>query len=147
RELAALLRKAAPNSADPQVQLLTAWDATVTRESAAAVLFELWMQDLSEAVLHKMAPENTWKIVGELAPNQVVAILSRPEEGIFGANPEAARNQLLLDTLKSATSRLTQLEGPDPQKWSWGKIHIIRFRHPLDKVADAGFMDLGPVSR
>jgi penicillin G amidase len=147
RELVALLRHAAGNSADPAIQLLLSWDATITRESAAAVLFELWMQDLSGAVLHKVAPESAWTILGDLAPNQVVEILSHPSTKAFGANPETMRNQLLLDCVKSATERLTTLEGPDPHKWSWSRLHIVRFRHPLDQAKDAAFMDLAPVAR
>ena len=127
--------------------MLLSWDATVTRESAAAVLFELWMQDVSAAVLQKVAPENAASILGELAPNQVIEILNHPGANGFGAKPEAARNQLLLDTLKSATERLSKLEGPDPQKWSWGQVHTVHFRHPLDQVKDAALMDLGPIAR
>src|SRR5438034_356158 len=78
RELIGLLRHAAGNSADPAVQLLLSWDANVTRESAAAALFELWMQDVSAAVLRKVAPEGAREILDELAPNQVVGYLSHP---------------------------------------------------------------------
>ena len=147
RELVGLLRQAGGNSSDPAIQLLLSWDSTVTRESAAAVLFEFWMQDVSAAVLHKVAPENAWTVLEELAPNQVIEILTHPSISVFGATPEAVRNQLLLDSLTSATERLTKLEGPDPQKWSWSQLHVIRFRHPLDQAKDAAFMDLGPVAR
>jgi penicillin amidase len=147
RELVSLLRKAAPTSTDPAVQLLLSWDATVTRQSAAAALFELWMKDLSDAVLHKVAPENTWLILEELAPNQVIDILTHPSAIAFGTNPEAARNQLLLDSLKSATERLSKLQGPDPTKWAWGQLHTIHFHHPLDQAKDAAVMDLGRVAR
>jgi len=147
RELIGMLRKAAPNSSDTAIQLLLSWDATVTRESAAAVLFELWMQDVSAAVLQKVVPENAQSILKELAPNQVVEILTHPGVNGFGANPDAARNQLLLSSLKSANERLTQLEGPDPNKWSWGQLHTIQFRHPLDQSKNAAFMDPGPVAR
>jgi len=147
RELIGMLRKAAPNSSDTAIQLLLSWDATVTRESAAAVLFELWMQDVSAAVLQKVVPENAQSILEELAPNQVVEILTHPGVNGFGANPDAARNQLLLSSLKSANERLTQLQGPDPNKWSWGQLHTIQFRHPLDQSKNAAFMDPGPVAR
>lgn len=145
RELIGLLRHAAGNSTDPAVQLLLSWDANVTRESAAAALFELWMQDVTAAVLHKVAPEGVWEILDELAANQVVGYLSHPTSSAFGETPEAARDQLLLDCLKSATERLTKLEGSGAQTWSWGKLHMVRFRHPLDK--GASFTDLGPVER
>lgn len=147
RELVRLLRDAAGNSSDPAVQLLLSWDARVTRESAAAALFELWMQDVSNAVLHKVASESAWTILEGLAPNQVIEILSHPSTSVFGADPDSVRNRLLLDCVKSAAERLTSLEGPDPQKWSWSQLHVVRFRHPLDQAKDGAFMDLGPVAR
>jgi len=147
RELIGLLRHAAGNSADPAVQLLLSWDDNVTRESAAAALFELWMQDVSAAVVRKVAPEGAWEILDELATNQVVGYLSHPSSSAFGANPEAARDRLLVDCLKSATERLSKLQGSDAQQWSWGKLHVVRFRHPLDRYEGASLMDLGPVER
>ena len=142
-------RSAAKGGASPPIpdSMLLSWDATVTRESAATALFELWMQDVSAAVLQKVAPENAQSILMELAPNQVVEILNHPGANGFGANPDAARNQLLLDSLKSANERLTKLEGSDPSKWTWGQLHTVQFRHPLDQSKGAGFMDLGPVAR
>jgi penicillin amidase len=147
RDLVGLLRQAAPNSTDPAIRLLLAWDATVTRESAAAVLFELWMQDVSAAVLQKVAPEKARSTLGELSSHQVIAFLTHPSASGFGANPEAARNQLLVECLRSATERLTKLEGSDSQKWSWGQLHTVHFRHSLDQISDAAFMDLEPVAR
>ena len=147
RDLVGLLRQAAPNSTDPAIRLLLSWDATVTRESAAAVLFELWMQDVSAAVLQKVAPEKARSTLGELSSHQVIAFLTHPSASGFGANPEAARNQLLVECLRSATERLTKLEGSDSQKWSWGQLHTVHFRHSLDQISDAAFMDLEPVAR
>jgi penicillin G amidase len=147
RELVRLLRHAAGNSSDPAIELLLSWDARVTRESAAAALFELWMQDVTDAVLHKVAPESVWTTVGDLAPNQVIEILSHPSTGAFGVSPEIARDQLLVQCVKTATERLTSLEGPDPHKWSWSQLHVVRFRHPLDQAKGAAFMNLGPVAR
>ncbi len=147
RELLNLLRQAVEGASNTSAQLLLSWDAKVTRESAAAVLYELWMLDLNTAVLHRAAPENTWTILQELAPNQVIKILTEASPSVFGANPVPARNQVLMDCLKSATERLTKLEGPDPGKWSWEQLHVIRFRHPLDGVKDTAFMNLGPLAR
>lgn len=72
----------------------------------------------------------------------------------FLSNPQAFevtaadRDQLLLDSLKIATAKLTALQGTDPSKWAWGQLHKVRFRHPLDRASEvAAFADLGPVAR
>jgi penicillin G amidase len=54
----------------------------------------------------------------------------------------------LSKSLEEAWGELEKLQGPDPAKWSWGKLHTVRFRHPLDQTAgSAELFDLGPVSR
>jgi penicillin G amidase len=147
RKLTGLLRQAATRSDDALVQLLFSWDFRVTRDSAAAVLYELWAKEVSAAVLHKVAPETTWEIIDEFAPNQVLEILSHPDQRGFGDHPEEARNQLLLTALETAGKKLKQMQGTDSSKWSWAQLHTIKFRHALDKVPGAEFMDLGPIGR
>src|SRR5262249_21687192 len=60
----------------------------------------------------------------------------------------AARDAMLRKSLEEAWNEMTRLQGADPDKWSWGGLHTIRFRHPLDQTSPtAGFMDVGPVPR
>jgi penicillin amidase len=50
--------------------------------------------------------------------------------------------------LASATERLSKVEGNNPQKWSWGQLHYIVFRHSLDHAPGAASTtDLGPLAR
>jgi penicillin amidase len=40
------------------------------------------------------------------------------------------------------------MQGPDPAQWSWGALHVIRFRHALDQQpGGAALLDLGPLPR
>jgi penicillin amidase len=120
----------------------------VTRESPAAALYELWLGKLSTAVLHQIAPANTWAILEDLPVSKLVKCLSTPTTADFGPNPEARRNRIMFDALRSAASQLATLEGPDPVKWSWGQLHVVKFQHPLDQVPGAATLtDLGPASR
>ncbi len=48
---------------------------------------------------------------------------------------------------RSARSELEKALGPDPAGWSWGKLHGMHFRHPLDQLPDAAGFDLGPLPR
>jgi penicillin amidase len=61
---------------------------------------------------------------------------------------EATRKSILLESLRTAREELVKLQGPDPHQWSWGKLHVVRFRHPLDRVPNAdALLDVGPVPR
>ncbi len=141
-----LLRAAAGEHPDANVQLLVNWDKTLTRDSAAAALYELWLGATTTALIHKVAPWSLWNILEqEWTPATLLRVLSNLQTFGFTA---ADRDQLLLDNLKIAATKLSNLEGPDPSKWSWGQIHVVKFRHPLDRVPDAApVVDLGPVAR
>jgi penicillin G amidase len=143
RRLLNLLREASPNPTS-RTRMLLGWDATLSRESGAAALYEVWLRNLRKAASEKegIEAEEDWSL------ENVLEELSKPSPQVFGADPGAGRNQLLLQTLDSAWEQTEQLLGPDPQRWSWGRLHTIRFRHSLDRLPGAAMLlDLGPLSR
>jgi penicillin G amidase len=147
QELIALLRTAG-NQPSSAAQLLLHWDARLDRDSAAAALYEVWLTELSRTVTHKVAPASVWSLIGTFEPPLVIHQLSHPTQAVFGTNPSAARDQLLLDTLNSAAATLAKLQGSDTSHWSWGKLHTVHFRHPLDEAPTASALtDLGPLPR
>jgi penicillin amidase len=148
RELQPLLAHAVGGSPDAPARLLLNWNCSIDRDSAAAALFEIWMQEVQRSVYQLLAPQSAWRILeGHGALPVVMRHLEDPDEATFGPSPQAARDHLLLSTLRTAGDKLSVLEGPDPAQWSWGKIHVVRLRHPLDRLPGAGFMDLDPLAR
>jgi penicillin amidase len=86
-------------------------------------------------------------MIEDWSPNQVLRFLGGDHPSPLG-NFAATRVGILLDTLETAWKQMQEIQGPDPAKWSWGGVHVVRFRHPLDQTADAAaLMDLGPVPR
>ena len=74
--------------------------------------------------------------------------LQHPSEEVFGTQPQQARNQLLLDAMKAATTKMKSLQGSDPSSWNWGRLHSVTFHHPLELLDGArGLFDIGPVAR
>jgi penicillin G amidase len=149
RELQPLLAHAAGGSPDAPARLLLNWNCSLDRGSAAAALFELWLQEVQRSVYQHLAPESTWGILaGHESLPVVLRHLEHPDAATFGPSPAAARDRLLLTTLHTAVDKLSTLEGSDPTQWSWGKIHVVHFRHPLDRLPGAAaLMDLGPLAR
>lgn len=148
RQLVKLLREVAGGSSDPAVKLLTTWDAALTRDSAAGALYEVWVKHLkakTKAALPGAAeagklftPSTAW----------VVIVLSDPEAAGFGDNAAQKRNELMLSAAQEAAAELAKLQGPDPAKWAWGKMHEVKFRHPLDLYPGAAqAFDSGPIGR
>lgn len=125
--------------------MVLAWDATMSRESGTAALYEAWMRNLRKATSEKEGIESA---EDDSSLENVLEELSKPSPETFGPDAVAGRNQLLLQTLDAAWKQMEQLLGPDPQKWSWGTLHTIRFRHSLDRLpGTATLFDLGPLSR
>ncbi len=146
KQLVDLLRKAVGNSPDSSAQLLLQWDDVVTRESASAALYEIWLGETTRSVIHKVAPKSLWSLLdSEWTPATLLRVLSTPQT--FGMTA-AEGDQILLDSLKNATAKLIELEGTDSSKWAWGRLHVVKFRHPLDRASESGAsFDLGPVPR
>jgi len=146
QQLIAFLRRAHARS--PEAELLLKWDCVVERDSGAAALYEVWLKELTTALIERAAPEQVWKVLDDWSPAQVLHALSHPNAEVFGQDPVAGRDQLLRETLIQATERMVALQGADRSKWNWGKLHAVRFRHPLDQATQAkGLLDLGPASR
>ncbi len=146
---------------DPALTSFLRWDGTLTRESSDAVLYEVWFQQICVALGQRFSKNDgnrLQKLAGrydDLPPNTVLRILTNPgtdfsNKNLFstGDNPLAARDQLLMDTLRSARKELEKLLGPDASQWSWGKLHTVHFRHALDQKPGAkDLLDLGTLSR
>src|SRR5690606_25578962 len=61
--------------------------------------------------------------------------------------PTQRRDQLARETFAAAVKQLSTDISPDPERWSWGKLHHAHFEHPLGALspAHAQALDLGPV--
>jgi penicillin amidase len=141
---------------DPALTSFLRWDGKLTRESSDAALYEVWFQQICVALGERFSKNDgnrLQKLAGrydDLPPNTVLRTLTNPDKGLFGTgdNPPAARNQLLMDTLRSARKELEKLLGPDASQWSWGELHTVHFRHALDQHPGAkDLLDLGTLSR
>ncbi len=133
---------------DPSLSGFLRWDGQLTRDSADAALYEVWIRSIGKAVGQKISPRNP-QTYQDLPPNTVLRLLGAPEADFFGADPKAARDLILTDALRSATQELERLMGTDRANWRWGTLHQINFRHGLDQISPevAKLLDLGPLAR
>ncbi|HZT33146.1 MAG TPA: penicillin acylase family protein [Bryobacteraceae bacterium] len=104
---------------------LAAWDARLSVNSRAAAIYEVWMAKLPGKVFGP-----------DLGPKVDVAMLLKTLE-------EQPNPQALASSLEEALNDLKNRLGTDRKEWSWGRLHQIYFRHPLDQAA----FNRGPVPR
>lgn len=132
------------------LKLLTAWDGNLSRESAAAALYSVWLQELMTRFFALHLPNDLKLERGDLRSHPVlVNNLLQPQAATFGPEPEAARDRLLTESLAAAMTRTKKLLGDDEQQWKWGRLHTATFRHPLATLSPAHeqAFNLGPVPR
>jgi len=140
RELTALLREAKGVWPElrPFVEMLTSWDCSLGKDSAAAALFEIWLTKLTAAVFERHVPEDVWRSVARrISLLQTIDALKNPSSGRFGSeDARAERDAALLTTLDEATREARERLGDDPSKWRWGKLHVAPFTHALSTHAE-----------
>ncbi len=152
RELQSLLKQAASKAGGARagsLKLLLDWQCDFPESSTAATLYEFWVAELEDAVSAKVIPAEAEKAAGKLSVPRILKELSNPRASVFGANPETARDALLLATLRAGEEKLTAKLGPDSKNWAWGKLHHAFFIHAVSGVAPSAktLFDRGPVSR
>ncbi len=147
-QLIDLLRAAlAHQKSSAAAELMLHWDGKLTRESAAAALFEVWLQIVTRETMNLAATPAVRAMLDDWSPHQVVNYLDNINR-LGQETPVVTRDVMLGKSLEQAWGEMERLQGADPAKWSWGGLHHVRFRHPLDETGEAAaLMDLGPVSR
>jgi len=121
------------------LEILKDWDRMMRSTAVAAGLYEIWENHVRSALLEKIA--------GTSAP-KTVHLNTQQAMDFLKFLPADQQQRLLLSTLADAGHELEQQAGPDPALWSWGSLHTMTFRHPLDQLQGAkGLFDLGPVAR
>jgi penicillin amidase len=130
------------------VQLLLQWDCALRPDSPEAAVYEFWTGELRSAVTARAVAAEAQKIFGKLPWPRVVRELSNPQNALFGSDPQAARDAMLLATLDTARLKLIARQGPDVKQWTWGQLHRVKFQHPLDSAPGAAALfDRGPMKR
>jgi penicillin G amidase len=114
--------------------LLQTWDRHVDANSAAAVLFEQWWQNLGHDTAKLLVPNASTPPV--LDARVLIATLEKPDRH-FGTNPAASRDALLASTLDKAVGDLERILGPNKSDWNWGRLHTVDLKPPLAALLDA----------
>ena len=145
--------RSTPLQSDPSLRAFLEWDGELERKSGEAALYEVWFEQIRNALAERFAKNRgAAQILSgrykDLPPDSILGILRNPEKDLFGETPVPARDQLLAGTLKSAREELAKLLGLDRSQWSWGKLHVVHFRHALDQQPGAkDLLDLDPLAR
>lgn len=130
---------------------LLAWNHILDRESVEAGIYVAWERALRDAVQKRLVPEDARDAVGELSTQRLLEWLVTPDARL-GANPVAARDEMLASGLVEAVAALTKKFGADSSAWRYGQPgfkHAL-IRHPMSGAVSAEIrakLDVGPLPR
>jgi penicillin amidase len=150
RRLVKLLGPIQSDDAKKGLELLKNWNARDDADSAAAAIYEVWIANyLGAAVLKAVAPKAADLIAPEASSiSPIVAYLEAPDAAL-GADPKVARDRILSESLARAVADVSEKLGSDSSMWRWGSLHVAKFDHALEPLADkatAAQMSVGPLA-
>lgn len=133
RALVKLLPAAPSAEAAPAAALLRRWNCGIEADSAAALLYEMVMPELSSAFREAVIPPAARDLIKSVNLSEMLRLLAAPDKSL-GSDPLAARDALLDGALAAGWAKAVKLGGADPAQWRWGDVHQVSIAHPLSVV-------------
>lgn len=134
RELTKVLQEVSniPPDLQPFAEMLTNWDGVMSKDSAAAALFEMWSNKLTSAVFKSNVPGQYWsQFASHISIVKTIEALQYAAPRWFGDSSRTVRDRAILTALEQAVAEAKQKLGSDSSQWRWGTIHQTPFSHLL----------------
>ena len=127
------------SAADPRVSrsldLLKQWDLDEGTDSTAATIYQVWVHHLAPMTIERVVPGPVQKLIADGSLTAIGGYLHQPDSRL-GADPLAARNDILIRSLTAAVEDLEHRFGSDMTTWRWGRLHQMTFRPAIASLAD-----------
>ena len=119
--------------------MLAGWDGLYVQDSPAPTVFETFMHAWQQAVLATVLPERLIPLCMQQT-GLATTLLEHPGRDVF---PEGTAKRAQA-AAAAAHATLTARLGADPAGWSWGRVHIAHWKHPLAATGLGTAGDIGP---
>ena len=144
------------------VKMLQDWGYRMDQESGAALVFHYALLHLLDLTFGQKLGATAPAFLGtgsspiflingfmHRAETRLLALLQNEEESIWYADAATGRRrtkeELIETALQQAVRRLRREVNATPRKWAWGRMHQIRYNHPLGSAPMLGwFFNRGP---
>ena len=108
--------------------MLADWDGQNSLDSAPAAFANVLWEHLTERLVSGYGGEIPRDDQSRFARVLELQLQDRESPWLTSDGTES-RDEFLLAAAASALAELTQLQGDDPERWNWGKLHAITLTH------------------
>jgi penicillin amidase len=143
------------------LRALRQWDHRLTPESVGGAIYELCLVHLLDLVFaQKLGPLGEGFLGAGASPLspvsglmgravvRLVELLAQERSPWFAdaaTGRERTRDEVLTEALKRAVRTLRETLGDEPRRWEWGRLHQVKFVHPLGTLRlFRGLFNRGP---
>lgn len=130
---------------------LLPWDFIQNKNSVEAGIYVAWEKKITAGIAALAIPPEGKKYVKTITLVKVIQWVTSPGP-LFGKNPEAGRNEFLINALSAAVAELQKNLGTDQSKWKLGQdaYHHVLIKHPMSNALDESArkkFEVGPLPR
>ncbi len=121
--------------------LLTHWDASMNPQDVAPAVYTAFHERLmSNVFCWRISPTlyKKYAFVGSMPMRKINEILSDTSYTWFASESWKGRKvleSLIVKSFKDAVHLIHERFGDDMQQWTYGRLHTLTLKHPLDEVA------------
>lgn len=130
-------------STDPAASLLRellVWDGVLRPDSSAAAIYEVLRITLLEEIFAPVLGKDLFERYRRHAQFWQIALLRIVQDPTSPWWGPEGRDALVTRALTKTARTLTEKLGPDRTKWQWGRLHVMRFMHPIGRVPGLGWI-------
>src|SRR4051794_12044914 len=125
------------------IERLRSWDHRMDPDSVAATIYAAFTthfaRAVGEAVIGDAAGAQQWLSMSRVGFTEMTSSPWRFQARLLELWEEADVeliggrdwDDLALEALRAGLAELAELHGDDPAGWTWGRVHGLRFVHPL----------------
>ncbi len=128
------------------VKLLRDWETRMHKDSPSAAIYAVWIEKLREVVFKPHVPEELWPRARRMV--DLPALLKALRDRKSKICDATCQQKAPWDALDAALAELERRLGPDMDRWRWGLLRQVEFRHALGNIPErAQLFNRGPVER
>ena len=129
------------------LMLLKEWTGELSRDSRAAVVYEVWLHHFERKLFRDDLRDPLFeRMNGRFHPLLVKNVLEMPEQGRIWcddvrSSPQESCKELMLEALGEALEFLKNELGENENDWTWGQLHQTQYPHnPFSQVPYLKFL-------